>query len=64
MDYFEITDPKDKTMCLLVHGGKHILSIDQNSPETHDKDADEYAVLIQKIEKIYIPKKSRLHARY
>ena len=22
MDYFEITDPKDKTMCLLVHGGE------------------------------------------
>ena len=64
MDYFEITDPKDKTMCLLVHGGEHILSIDENSPETDDKDADEYAVLIQKIEKIYIPKKSRLHARY
>ena len=52
MDYFEITDPKDKTMCLLVHGGEHILSIDENSPETDDKDADEYA--IQKIrEDIY-----------
>ena len=54
MDYFEITNPKDKAMCLLVHGGEHILSIDENSPETDDKDADEYAVLIQKIEKIYI----------
>ena len=64
MDYFEITDPKDKRMCLLVHSGEHILSIDKNSPEIDDKDLDEYAVLIEKIEKIYIPKKSRLHARY
>ena len=30
-------------MCLLVHGGEHILSIDENSPESDNKDADEYA---------------------
>ena len=41
MDYFDITGPKDKRMCLLVHGGEHILSIHENSPETDDKDADE-----------------------
>ena len=64
MDYFEINDPKDKRMCSLVHGGEHIMSIDENSPETDNKDADEYADLIEKVEKIYIPKKSRLHARF
>ena len=64
MDYFDITDPKDKRMCLLVHGGEHILSIDENSPEIDNKDADEYTELIAKIEKIYIPKKSQFHARY
>ena len=64
MDYFDIIEPKDKRMCLLVHGGEHILSIHENSPETDDKDADEYTELIEKIEKIYITKKSRLHARY
>jgi hypothetical protein len=36
-DYFEINDPKDKRMCLLVHGGEHIMSIDENSPETDKK---------------------------
>jgi hypothetical protein len=45
MDYFEINDPKDKRMCLLVHA---------NSPETDNKDADEYTDLIEKIGKIYI----------
>ena len=64
MDYFGIKEPKDKIMCLLVHGGEHILSIDENSAETKDEDADEYKQLIEKIEKIYIPKKSRLHARF
>jgi hypothetical protein len=24
MDYFEMNDPKDKRMCLLVHGGENI----------------------------------------
>jgi hypothetical protein len=28
------------------------------------KDADEYTDLIEKVEKIYIPKKSRHHARF
>ncbi len=40
------------------------MSIDENSPETEDKDANEYTELIGKIEKIYIPKELRLHARY
>ena len=42
----------------------HILSIDKNSSESDNKDADKYAELIAKIEKIYIPKKSRLHTCY
>jgi hypothetical protein len=55
MDYFEINDPKDKRMCLLVHGGEHIMSIDENSPETDNKDEDEYTDLIEKVEKdIYL----------
>jgi hypothetical protein len=27
----------EKRMCLLVHGGEHILSIDENSPETDER---------------------------
>ena len=30
--------PKDERMYLLVQGGEHILSMDENSPETDDKD--------------------------
>ena len=41
MGYFKIKDPKDKRMCLLVHGGEHILSIDENSPKANNEDADE-----------------------
>ena len=61
---FEIKDTKNKRMCLLVHGGEHILLIHENSRETDNEDADEYTVLLEKMERIYIPKKSRLHARF
>ena len=64
MEYFGIQDPKDRRMCLLVHGGNHIMSIDENSAETESKEDDEYESLINKIEKVFIPKKSRLHARF
>ena len=30
--------PKDERMYLLVKGGEHILSMDENSPETDNKD--------------------------
>ena len=39
--------PKDERMYLLVQGGERILSMDENSPETDNKE------LIEKIEKIY-----------
>ena len=38
---------KDERMYLLVQGGEHILSMDENFPETDNKE------LIEKIEKIY-----------
>ena len=43
---------KIKLICLLVHGGEYILLIHENSPESDNKDADEYAELIEKMEKI------------
>ena len=39
--------PKDERMYLLVQGGEHILSMNENSPETDNKE------LIEKSEKIY-----------
>ena len=64
MDYFGIKESKGKRMCFLVHGGEHILSIDENSAERQDEYADENKQLIEKIENIYVSKKSRLHARF
>jgi hypothetical protein len=61
MEYFGIQDPKYMRMCLLVHGGDQIMSIDENSVETGSKEGVLYTNLIDKIEKIFIPKKSRLH---
>ena len=40
------------------------MSIDENSVETGSKEGVLYTNLIDKIEKIFITKKSRLHARF
>jgi hypothetical protein len=40
------------------HGGKHVMSIDENSAEIDSKEGDEYTNFIGKIEKVFVPKKS------
>lgn len=63
MEYFGISNANEKKMCLLVHGGDCILSIDENATEP-EGEADVYSKLIQKIEAVYIPTKNRLHSRF
>jgi hypothetical protein len=65
MQYFGITQANDKRMCLLVHGGDQIMSIDTNAGEPEvDEEIDQYQELITKIENVFIPKKSQLHSRF
>lgn len=40
------------------------MSIDENSAEIDSKEGDEYMNFIGKIEKVFVPKKSWLHARF
>ncbi|CAC5361325.1 unnamed protein product [Mytilus coruscus] len=60
--YFRITEPADKKDALIIYGGKDISRLERS---LRDKEGeDEYKVLKNKLNKYYLPKKNKHHARY
>jgi hypothetical protein len=59
--YFRITEPIDKKDALLIYGGNEIVRLNKNE---RAEELDEYAVLKNKLDKYFLPKKNKHHARY
>ncbi|VDI57504.1 Hypothetical predicted protein [Mytilus galloprovincialis] len=59
--YFRITEPADKEDALIIYGGKDISRLERS---LRDEGEDQYKVLKNKLNKYYLPKKNKHHARY
>ena len=62
--YFRITEPIDKKDALLIYGGKEIVRLNKSLKNERAEELDEYAVLNNKLDKYFLPKKNKHHARY
>ena len=62
--YFRITEPVDKKDALLIYGGKEIVRLNKSLKNERAEELDEYAVLKNKLDKYFLPKKNKHHARY
>ncbi|CAG2185582.1 unnamed protein product [Mytilus edulis] len=60
--YFRITEPADKKDALIIYGGKDISRLERSLRD--EEGEDEYKVLKNKLNKYYLPKKNKHHARY
>ncbi|VDI76125.1 Hypothetical predicted protein [Mytilus galloprovincialis] len=59
--YFRITEPADKKDALIIYGGKDISRLERSLRD--EEGEDEYKVLKNKLNKYYLPKKNKHHAR-
>ena len=62
--YFRITEPVDKKDALLIYGGKEIVRLNKSLTNERAEELDEFAVLKNKLDKYFLPKKNKHHARY
>ena len=62
--YFRITEPIDKKDALLIYGGNEIVRLNKSLKNERAEELDEYAVLKNKLDKYFLPKKNKHHARY
>ncbi|CAC5421054.1 unnamed protein product [Mytilus coruscus] len=60
--YFRITEPEDKKNALIIYGGKDIARLERSL--RNEEGEDEYKILKNKLNKLYMPKRNKHHARY
>ncbi|VDI62133.1 Hypothetical predicted protein [Mytilus galloprovincialis] len=60
--YSGITEPADKKDALIIYGGKIYSRLERSLRD--EEGEDEYKVLKNKLNKYYLPKKNKHHARY
>ncbi|CAC5357722.1 unnamed protein product [Mytilus coruscus] len=60
--YFRITEPEDKKDALIIYGGKDIARLERSL--RNEEGEDEYNIFKSKLNKYYMPKRNKHHARY
>ena len=60
--YFRITEPVDKKDALIIYGGKEIARLERSLQ--NEEGDDDYVILKNKLNKYFMPKRNKHHARY
>ena len=62
--YLGISDVKDKVSAWKIYGGQEIKRLVRNLPDITEEGDDDYTKLRRKLDKYFMPKKNKHHARY